>query len=71
MRHYDRPGHGKGKLKHVVGVVMDWILSNGGINAMEALSIRKSQMVYDLIQESDGFFLLLLFLTNRRLFVVE
>jgi phosphoserine aminotransferase len=55
----------------VVGVVMDWILSNGGINAMEALSIRKSQMVYDLIQESDGFFLLLLFLTNRRLFVVE
>ena len=26
----------------VVGVVMDWILSNGGINAMEALSIRKS-----------------------------
>lgn len=40
----------------VVGIVMDWILANGGIDKMEDISIRKSQMIYDLIENSDGFF---------------
>jgi phosphoserine aminotransferase len=40
----------------VVGIVMDWILSNGGVEAMEELSIKKSQLVYDLIESSDGFY---------------
>lgn len=40
----------------VVGVVMDWIIANGGVDAMEALSIKKSQLVYDLIESSDGFY---------------
>lgn len=40
----------------VVGIVMDWILANGGVTAMEELSIEKSQLVYDVIDSSDGFY---------------
>lgn len=40
----------------VVGIVMDWILSNGGVDGMEQFSIQKSSMVYDLVDSSDGFY---------------
>ena len=40
----------------VVGIMMDWIISNGGVDAMEELSIKKSQMVYDVIDSSNGFY---------------
>ncbi len=40
----------------VVGIVMDWIICSGGIDAMEQLSIQKSSMVYDLIDNSHGFY---------------
>mmetsp|Transcript_18974 Transcript_18974/g.23343 ORF Transcript_18974/g.23343 Transcript_18974/m.23343 type:complete len:408 (-) Transcript_18974:235-1458(-) len=40
----------------VVGIVMDWIYSNGGVNNMEKLSIQKSNMIYDLVDSSEGFF---------------
>jgi phosphoserine aminotransferase len=40
----------------VVGIVMDWILSNGGVDGMEQFSIQKSSMVYDLVDSSDRFY---------------
>lgn len=40
----------------VVGIVMDWIIAGGGVDAMEKLSIQKSDLVYDLIDNSDGFY---------------
>lgn len=40
----------------VVGIMMEWILENGGIHAMEEVSIVKSNMVYDLIDNSNGFY---------------
>jgi phosphoserine aminotransferase len=40
----------------VVGIVMDWILTNGGVSEMEKLSIQKSQLVYDLVDSSQGFY---------------
>jgi len=40
----------------VVGIMMDWIVSNGGVAAMEGLSVRKSALLYDLIDSSGGFF---------------
>lgn len=40
----------------VVGIMMEWILENGGIHAMERDSIAKSDMMYDLIDNSNGFF---------------
>jgi len=41
---------------HVVGLMMEWILSLGGISAMEERSRTKSQMVYDVIHQSNGFY---------------
>jgi len=41
---------------HVVGLMMEWILSMGGISAMEERSITKSQMVYKAIHQSNGFY---------------
>jgi len=41
---------------HVVGLVMEWIASEGGIRHMEAAAIRKSSKIYDIIDASDGFY---------------
>lgn len=41
---------------YVVGKVLDWIKKSGGIKAMEANSQKKSQLVYNLIDNSDGFY---------------
>mmetsp|Transcript_6942 Transcript_6942/g.12361 ORF Transcript_6942/g.12361 Transcript_6942/m.12361 type:complete len:541 (-) Transcript_6942:234-1856(-) len=40
----------------VVGIMMEWILDNGGMAAMESMSIAKSDLVYDVIDNSNGFF---------------
>lgn len=40
----------------VVGIVMDWIMSCGGVEAMEKNSIEKSSSMYDLIDSSSGFY---------------
>ena len=40
----------------VVGIVMKWILQQGGVEEMETRSIAKSSMIYDLIENSNGFF---------------
>lgn len=40
----------------VIGIVMEWLLENGGMNAMESLSIAKSDLLYDLIDNSNGFY---------------
>lgn len=41
---------------YVIGKVMNWIKRNGGVDAMYANSLKKSQLIYDLIESSDGFF---------------
>lgn len=35
---------------------MAWIKRNGGVDAMYANSLKKSQMIYDLIESSNGFY---------------
>lgn len=40
----------------VVGIVMKWIQDQGGLDEMEARSILKSSMVYNLIDQSNGFY---------------
>jgi phosphoserine aminotransferase len=40
----------------VVGIVMNWIHRQGGVKEMEERSIAKSSMVYNLIDESNGFY---------------
>jgi phosphoserine aminotransferase len=40
----------------VVGMMMDWILRNGGVDEMERLSKAKAALLYDLIDESHGFY---------------
>lgn len=40
----------------VVGIMMEWILDNGGIDKMEQMSIAKSDLAYDTIDNSNGFY---------------
>lgn len=40
----------------VVGLVMDWIEREGGIDANEQRSIAKSKALYDVIDNSNGFY---------------
>jgi len=40
----------------VVGMMMDWILANGGVDEMERLSKAKAALIYDLVDASDGFY---------------
>lgn len=39
-----------------MGKVFKWIKRQGGLNQMEKLSIEKSKMIYNLIEESKGFY---------------
>ncbi|XP_015918551.2 phosphoserine aminotransferase [Parasteatoda tepidariorum] len=41
---------------YVLGLVFRWVLSKGGITAMNAASDLKSSLVYDVINSSDGFY---------------
>jgi phosphoserine aminotransferase len=40
----------------VIGIVMNWMINEGGVHEMERRSIEKSSMVYDLIERSNGFY---------------
>lgn len=41
---------------YVLSLVLDWVKEHGGVNGMQALSEKKSGLIYDAIDESDGFF---------------
>ncbi|XP_063769900.1 phosphoserine aminotransferase [Pseudophryne corroboree] len=41
---------------YIMGLVLEWIKNNGGASAMEKLSIIKSEMIYNIIDKSDGLF---------------
>ncbi|XP_039217036.1 phosphoserine aminotransferase [Crotalus tigris] len=41
---------------YITGLVLEWIKNNGGVTAMDKLSQIKSQMVYDIIEKSNGFY---------------
>ncbi|XP_011810024.1 PREDICTED: phosphoserine aminotransferase isoform X2 [Colobus angolensis palliatus] len=41
---------------YVMGLVLEWIKNNGGAAAMEKLSSIKSQMIYEIIDNSQGFY---------------
>ncbi|KAL1765098.1 phosphoserine aminotransferase [Sigmodon hispidus] len=41
---------------YVMGMVLDWIKNNGGAAAMEKLSFIKSQIIYEIIDNSQGFY---------------
>ncbi|EJK58373.1 hypothetical protein THAOC_21512 [Thalassiosira oceanica] len=40
----------------VVGVMMEWLRDAGGMAAAEAVSTAKAKLIYDLIDNSNGFF---------------
>lgn len=40
----------------VIGIMMEWILDQGGIEAMEENSIAKAKLMYGLIEDSNGFY---------------
>ncbi|CAI5786902.1 phosphoserine aminotransferase [Podarcis lilfordi] len=41
---------------YITGLVLDWVRNNGGAAAMDKLSQMKSQMIYDIIDGSSGFY---------------
>ncbi|XP_032991042.1 phosphoserine aminotransferase-like [Rhinolophus ferrumequinum] len=41
---------------YVMGLALEWVKNNGGAAAMEKLSSSKSQMIYDIIDNSQGFY---------------
>eukprot|EP00984_Skeletonema_dohrnii_P034427 scaffold33557_cov119-Skeletonema_dohrnii-CCMP3373.AAC.1 len=40
----------------VIGIMMEWILDQGGIEAMEENSVAKAELMYGLIEDSNGFY---------------
>ncbi|KAH0628244.1 hypothetical protein JD844_009136 [Phrynosoma platyrhinos] len=41
---------------YIMGLVLEWIKNNGGTAAMDKLSQKKSQMIYDIIDRSNEFY---------------
>ncbi len=41
---------------YVIGLVYRWLLKNGGLDAMYKLNLEKANMLYDFIDESDGYY---------------
>ncbi|XP_077062935.1 phosphoserine aminotransferase [Siphateles boraxobius] len=41
---------------YIMGLVLEWIRNSGGAEAMERLNIQKSDIVYDIINHSNGFY---------------
>jgi phosphoserine aminotransferase len=41
---------------YMVGLIFDWILNNGGVEEMERRAIEKANMLYNLIDSSNGFY---------------
>uniref|UniRef100_A0A2I3GRH1 Phosphoserine aminotransferase n=1 Tax=Nomascus leucogenys TaxID=61853 RepID=A0A2I3GRH1_NOMLE len=42
---------------YIMGLVLEWIKNNGGAAAMEKLSSIKSQMIYEITDNSHGFYI--------------
>lgn len=41
---------------YIMGLVFKWILEQGGLEAMERRNAAKAQLIYDAIDESEGFY---------------
>lgn len=41
---------------YIMGLVLEWIKNNGGAASMKKLSIMKSEMIYNIIDQSNGLF---------------
>uniref|UniRef100_A0A8C1RCT0 Phosphoserine aminotransferase n=1 Tax=Cyprinus carpio TaxID=7962 RepID=A0A8C1RCT0_CYPCA len=41
---------------YIMALVLEWIKNNGGADAMERLNKQKSDIIYDIINHSDGFY---------------
>ncbi|XP_041691888.1 phosphoserine aminotransferase [Coregonus clupeaformis] len=41
---------------YIMSLVLEWIKSNGGVDAIETLNKRKSSMIYDIINSSNHFY---------------
>jgi phosphoserine aminotransferase len=41
---------------YIIGLVYKWLLKNGGLEAMEKLNREKADMLYNFIDESDGYY---------------
>ncbi len=41
---------------YIMGLVLEWIKNNGGADAMERLNKQKSDIIYDIITHSNGFY---------------
>ncbi|XP_073695559.1 phosphoserine aminotransferase [Garra rufa] len=41
---------------YIMALVLEWIKNNGGADAMERLNIQKSNIIYDIINRSNGFY---------------
>ena len=41
---------------YMVGLTLDWLKSEGGLEELEKSNNKKSQMVYEAIESSDGFY---------------
>lgn len=50
---------------YVMGRVFAWLKRNGGIDGMQRLSEQKSQLIYNVIDSSDGFFTCPVAMDNR------
>lgn len=41
---------------YIMGLVYKWLLKNGGLDAIEKQNIEKANMLYNYIEESDGYY---------------
>jgi len=41
---------------YIIDLVFDWVMENGGVEEMERRAIGKSNLLYDLIDSSNGFY---------------
>lgn len=41
---------------YVLGLVLDWVEKNGGVKGMNELAVKRSQMIYDFIDASEGYY---------------
>jgi phosphoserine aminotransferase len=42
---------------YMVGLVMEWILNNGGLEGIAAMNIKKADLLYGIIDNSDGYYI--------------
>ena len=41
---------------YMLGLTLEWIKSQGGVDAMDKCNKMKCAMIYDVIDNSDGFY---------------